>query len=152
MDWYVKAFIKSALLWLGAGVLLGFAMTVRPELVAYRTAHLHMNLLGFVGGMIFGVGYHVLPRFVGHPLHSARLAGVHVVIGNLGLALLAAGFAWRVTAGFAVQWMLMLGGGLAAAGALSFAYNIWRTLDGRSVTRAIEEATQRRGLAVREHE
>ena len=148
MDWYVRAFIKSALAWLSLGVLLGVTMTLRPELVLYRTSHLHMNLLGFVGGMIFGVGYHVLPRFVGHPLHSPKLATIHWWLANTGLALLAGGFAWRVTAGLSAQWMIIAGGALAATGALCFAFNIWRTLDGRLTTRTIEYATARKGLNV----
>jgi len=148
METYTTAFIKSALIWLALGVLLGVTMTVRPELVLYRTAHLHMNLLGFVGGMIFGVGYHVLPRFVGHPLHSAALARAHVWAGNVGLALLAGGFAWRVTDPVPAQRVIVAGGALAAAGALMFVYNIWRTLDGRATTRTIEHATARRGLRV----
>ena len=148
MDFPTRAFIKSALVWLALGVLLGVTMTIRPQLVLYRTAHLHMNLLGFVGGMIFGVGYHVLPRFVGHPLHSTRLALAHWWIGNLGLALLAGGFAWRVTDPAPAQWMIMIGGALAATGALFFVYNIWRTLDGRPSTRTIEYATSRKGLNV----
>ena len=148
MDFPTKAFIKSALVWLALGVLLGVTMTLRPELVLYRTAHLHMNLLGFVGGMIFGVGYHVLPRFVGHPLHSTRLAVAHWWVGNAGLALLAGGFAWRVSAGASAQWMIITGGALAALGALFFVFNIWRTIDGRASTRTIEYATARKGLNV----
>jgi cbb3-type cytochrome oxidase subunit 1 len=53
------------------------AMAVHPAWAVYRTAHLHMNLLGFVAMMIFGVAYHVIPRFTGHSLHSRRLAAVH---------------------------------------------------------------------------
>ena len=148
MDWFVKAFMKSALAWLAAGVTLGVAMTIRPELVVYRTAHLHMNLLGFVAGMIFGVGYHVIPRFVGHPLHAPRLAAAHWWLANIGLALLAGGFILRVWDASRGQLFVIAGGTAAAAGAYCFAYNIWRTLDGRSAARAVEVAAARRGLPV----
>ena len=66
MDWFAKAFIKAALVWLGLGVTLGVVMAVSPAAAVYRTAHLHMNLLGFVSMMIYGVAYHVIPRFTGN--------------------------------------------------------------------------------------
>jgi cbb3-type cytochrome oxidase subunit 1 len=77
MDWSVKAFVKASLAWLALGVTLGVAMAARPGWAVYRPAHLHMTLLGFVAMMIYGVAHHVIPRFVGHPLHSRRLAGWH---------------------------------------------------------------------------
>ena len=74
MDWFVRAFLKSSLVWLGLGVTLGVGMAGHPAWLVYRPAHLHMTLLGFVAMMIFGVAYHVIPRFTGHPLHGRRLA------------------------------------------------------------------------------
>ena len=44
---------------------------------AYYPAHVHMNMLGFVTMMIYGVAYHVIPRFIGKPLHARRLAAWH---------------------------------------------------------------------------
>ena len=93
MEWFVKAFLKASLAWLGAGVALGLAMAVHPLWTVYRAVHLHMNLLGFVAMMIFGVAYHVIPRFTGHPLYSRRLAMVHWWTANFGLALFSIGLA-----------------------------------------------------------
>ena len=56
MDRTVVLFLKAGLGWLVAGVTLGVGMALAPSLTAYRTAHIHMLLLGFVTGMIFGVG------------------------------------------------------------------------------------------------
>src|SRR6476620_5609857 len=97
MDWFVRAFLKASLLWLGLGVTLGVAMAAHPAWSVYRTAHLHMNMLGFVTMMIYGVAYHVIPRFSGHALHSRRTAVVHVWLANAGLAGMVAGFAVRAT-------------------------------------------------------
>jgi len=72
VDWFVKRFLQAALVWLGLGVTLGVAMSVYPFFVIYRPAHMHMNLLGFVAMMIFGVGYHVIPRFFGQKLKYRR--------------------------------------------------------------------------------
>ena len=68
MDLTVILFLKASLAWLVAGVTLGVGMALAPSLTTYRAAHIHMLLLGFVTGMIFGVGYHVFPRFAGRTL------------------------------------------------------------------------------------
>ena len=66
----------------------GVWMALASDALIYRPAHVHANLLGFVSMMIFGVAYHVLPRFVGHPLHNRRMAVVHWWVANIGLAVL----------------------------------------------------------------
>jgi cbb3-type cytochrome oxidase subunit 1 len=141
MDWFVKAFLKASLAWLALGVTLGVSMAVHPPALAWRTAHIHMNLLGFVTMMIFGVAYHVIPRFTGHPLAMRRLAGAHWWMSNVGLALLAAGFGLRGmgVAGFAP--LLGAGAVLSALGAYAFVLNIWRTIDGPAKLKQVEQAT-----------
>ena len=135
MDWFVKAFLKSSVGWLAAGVTLGISMAVRPTLAVYRTAHMHMMLLGFVAMMIFGVAYHVIPRFAGHPLHSPRAAGIHWWMSNIGLALMALGFAGRVNGAQWAPLSLGVGGLCAGSSAYVFVYLIWRTIDGRVAPR-----------------
>jgi len=124
--------LKASLSWLGAGVSLGIAMAVHPAWAVYRAAHLHMNLLGFVAMMIFGVAYHVIPRFSGHPLHSPRLATIHWWLANSGLALFAAGFVMlpHTTFGTPARVVVAVGGTLSAAASYAFVYNLWRTIDG----------------------
>jgi len=159
MEWFVRAFLKSSLAWLGAGVTLGLAMAAWPALAVYRAVHLHFNLLGFVAMMIFGVGYHLLPRLAGHALYRPRLAGAHWVLANVGLALLGAGFALLPLGHPGAAIVLRAAGGLcSAAGAYLFIYNIWRTLDAGRVLLARLEAERadrpaaaspaRRGLPV----
>jgi len=132
MDWFVKGFLKASLAWLGAGVSLGVAMAVRPAWTVYRTAHLHMNLLGFVAMMIFGVAYHVIPRFSGHPLHSRRLAAIHWWLANSGLAVFVAGFVMlpHTAFGTLARVVVAAGGILSAGASYAFVYNLWRTIDG----------------------
>lgn len=129
MDVYVRNFIRASLFWLGTGVCLGVWMAVASDALIYRPAHVHANLLGFVSMMIFGVAYHVIPRFSGAPLRSPGLALAHFWIANTGLALLVAGWLSR-------PWMPSIGttslgvGAIASAtGAFLFIGNIWRTLD-----------------------
>ncbi len=135
MEWFVKAFIKASLTWFGLGVTLGMLMAVRPEWVVYRTAHFHMNFLGFITMMIFGVAYHVIPRFTGHALHSRRIAGAQFWISNVGLAVLAGGFASMARLGTRAWPFLASGGVISALGAYLFIYNLWRTVDGSKAQR-----------------
>jgi cbb3-type cytochrome oxidase subunit 1 len=145
MDWYVRAFLKASLSWLAAGVSLGVAMAAHPLWTVYRLVHVHMLLLGFVTMMIFGVAYHVIPRFAGFPIHSRRAAVLHWWISNAGLVLMATGFAVRVHDATAGTIVLASGGTLSALGAYTFVYVIWRTIDGpnalRQANRRAREAT-----------
>ena len=129
METFVRRFIRASLVWLGVGVLIGISMAFFPaQALAYRPAHVHANLLGFVSMMIFGVAYHVIPRFTGNPLHSRRLGPVHLVAANLGLALLVSGWIIRVWAFGAGEALVRAGGAVSAVGVGLFIYNIWRTL------------------------
>ena len=147
MDSFVRRFIKSSLIWLAVGVTLGLLMVLWPRAIVYRAAHMHANLLGFVSMMIFGVAYHVLPRFTGHPLHSPKLAALHVWLANVGLVLMVTGWILRAHVAF---WAPVLGAGalLVAAGAFTFVYNCWRTLDGAgAIGRAPQPVSIRRSGA-----
>jgi cytochrome c oxidase cbb3-type subunit 1 len=130
MDPFVRRFIRSSLAWLAFGVLLGCAMAIWPyRMLPYRPAHVHANLLGFVSMMIFGVAYHVIPRFTGRGLHSPRLAAAQLLVSNAGLFLMVCGFMTRVTWATAGSIMLGVGGVTSAVGALIFVFNLWRTLE-----------------------
>jgi cbb3-type cytochrome oxidase subunit 1 len=135
MEWFVRVLVKSSLAWLACGVTLGVAMAVHPQLLIYRPAHVHMNLLGFVTMMIYGVAYHVVPRFTGHPLHSRTLAGWQAWLANVGLALMVTGFALTANGVRVATIVLGVGGTTAALSAYFFVYNVWRTVDGPAAAR-----------------
>ena len=109
---------------------LGVAMAAEPAWIVYRPAHVHMNLLGFVTMMIYGVAYHVLPRFSGHPLFYRRLPALHWALANLGLATMVVGFGLRPHLGMGAIPTLAAGGVLSALGAYLFILNMWRTING----------------------
>lgn len=101
MDGYVKGFILASLGWLGLGASLGLSMAVHDALLPaggsnwtwlLLPTHTHVMLIGWVSMMIFGVGYHMIPRFSGVLVWSPRLAWWHLALANLGLAAMAAGF------------------------------------------------------------
>lgn len=136
MDWYVRAFIRASLIWFGVGILLGVSMAWWPQhALVYRPAHMHANLLGFVSMMIFGVAYHVIPRFSGSPLWNPSLALGHFWLANVGLAGMVGGWMLRVTPGWVGPVLLRTGAGIGALGAFLFIYNIWRTLGGAHLRR-----------------
>ena len=76
-------FLKVGMAYFILGALLGtlLAVPVTRDLlykapgVQWRLAHTHLNLAGFVIMTIFGIAYHILPRFAGKPLHSESWAG-----------------------------------------------------------------------------
>ncbi len=130
MEPFVRRFVRSSLAWFVVGGLLGIFLALAPmQAPLVRPAHVHANLLGFVSMMIFGVAYHVLPRFTGVPLHSRRLPGVHLWLANVGLAALVVGWAARIASATAGQILVGGGAALSAVGGLLFVYNLWRTLD-----------------------
>jgi len=132
MDWFVRLFLKSALVSLGLGVIMGTWMAIAPQAIIYRPAHVHLNLLGFVSMVIFGVAYHVIPRFTGHPLHNPRLAGIHWWCATSGLAILIVGFFVAPHRPAPAGVLLGVGAVIAGTGSFLFIYNLWRTIDGRA--------------------
>lgn len=129
MEWFIKAFIRSSLVWFAAGIVLGVAIAMHPPWIVYRPAHAHMNVVGFLTMLVFGVGYQLLPRLFGHPLHSQRLAIAHLFCANLGLAALVLGFLIQPSTGAGARWVTATGGVLYALGAMLWVYNLWRTFD-----------------------
>jgi len=125
---FVRNFIRASLVWLGVGVSIGLWMALDPAAVIYRPAHMHANLLGFVSMMIFGVAYHVIPRFSGAQLRSRRAASAHLVVSNAGLMAMVGAWLLRgAVPGFTMP-VLAVGGILSAAGAFLFIGNVWLTL------------------------
>ena len=128
MEPFVRRFVRASLAWLALGITLGLAMAAHPAWIIYRPAHVHMNLVGFVSMMIFGVAYHVMPRFSGHQLASRTLPESHWWISNAGLAGMVIGFLLQPHASRHGMACLVIGGVLETVGAYLFVYNIWRTV------------------------
>jgi cbb3-type cytochrome oxidase subunit 1 len=115
-------------------------MAVFPSLTVYRVAHLHLNLLGFLTQMIYGVSLHVVPRFFGQPIVYRRLAGAQFWLAQAGLLLLVPGFALRAGAATA---LIVAGAVASATAAYFFIVNLWVTINASPM-----QATRSRGRAV----
>lgn len=124
----MKAFIRASVTWLAIGVSLGVAMAVHPVWTVFKPAHLHINVVGFVAMMIFGVAYHVIPRFAASPLRNTSAAGAHWFLANIGLGVMVLGFTMRGLGMDYATIVLGIGGSMEAAGAYIFAWLIYRTL------------------------
>lgn len=125
---YVRGFIRSSLVWFALGIVLGVSMAWWPiDHIVYRPAHAHANLLGFVIMFIFGVAYHVIPRFVNHPFEYPGAARAHVWIQNAGLALLEAGWLLRPSWWGTGDALVKAGSIVSAVGVGIFIWIIWRT-------------------------
>jgi cbb3-type cytochrome oxidase subunit 1 len=135
MEWYIKAFIRASLLWFAAGILLGLGMAIEPSWIVYRPAHAHMNVVGFLTMLVFGVGYQLLPRLFGHPLYSDRLAIAHLYLANIGLLGMVAGFVWEVHSVVTGHWILVGGGAVFTLGVACWIWNLWRTFDAADARR-----------------
>jgi cbb3-type cytochrome oxidase subunit 1 len=146
MEWFIKGFIRASLLWFAAGTVLGLAMAIHPAWIGFRPAHAHMNVVGFLTMLVFGVGYQLLPRLFGHPLHSTRLGIAHLFLANGGLAFMVLGFMLQTRLGPDARWLLAGGGTLFAAGALAWVYNLWRTFNAADARARARSAAQSRTL------
>jgi len=124
-------FLKVGMACFLLGALLGTLLAVpstrdllyRAPGAQWRLAHTHLNLAGFVVMVIFGVAYHILPRFAGKPLHSEAWASAHFWIAALSTAGMVAGFIAPAAA------VLLWTGSVAQfAGVVLGVVNLWLTI------------------------
>ena len=84
MDRFVRNFIIVSIIYLGISSILGICMLWNQSLMSLKFVHSHLNMLGWVSMMIYGVGYHVLPRFSGRPLKYPKMGELQFWTANLG--------------------------------------------------------------------
>lgn len=133
MDAFARYFVVMALIYLGVGTSLGWIMTLPfadlgPITYYMIPTHVHLNLLGWVSMMIYGVVYHILPRFSGKELYSKKLAWLHFYLAQvslLGLALFF--FLNRLEPGRWKQFLALFGS-IQWISILLFVFNMLKTL------------------------
>jgi len=124
-------FLKVGMACLILGALLGtlLAVPVTRDLLSrapgaqWRLAHTHLNLSGFVLMTIFGIAYHILPRFAGKPLRSEAWAAVHFWIATFATAGMVIGFIAPAAA-----LLLWTGSVAQLAGIILGVVNLWLTI------------------------
>ena len=74
-----------SIVYLTIATVLGIFMLGNPSLMQFKFVHSHLMLLGWVSMMIYGVGYHILPKFAGRFLKSKAMGEVQFWLANIGL-------------------------------------------------------------------
>lgn len=128
-DKMATLFTGVSIIYLVIGCPLGVLFLLRPDLIPYlRPVHAHINLIGFVSVMIFGVSYHMFPRFAAKPLYSVRMGNIQFWLANIGLIGMA--LCWWVFDRDSITSRagLLAFGMIEAMAAAFYVYNCWKTL------------------------
>ena len=113
--------IKFAFVYLALGIALGVTFAFDRAMGAtLRPLHAELNLWGWVTLLIYGMGYHMLPRFAGRPLRSPRAATVQSWLAIGGVALACIGWLGISIALPAARALLIAGGILQVTAAAIF--------------------------------
>lgn len=125
-------FTSISIVYLLIGCPLGVMFLFLPHYIPYlRPVHAHINLIGFVSIMIFGVSYHMFPRFTGSPIYSVPIGRLQFYLANLGLIGMALSW-WVFERESNVQHIgLLTFGAVEAVAAVLYIYNSWKTLNQR---------------------
>src|SRR3972149_6813713 len=92
-------FIRLAIIYFVLAIILGLHMSVAGPVYPWMPIHTHFNLLGWISMMIYGVAYHILPRFRGKQLFSDKLAFWQLWLANIGVVGMALGWYMRSESG-----------------------------------------------------
>jgi len=129
MDKFVKGFIVMSVVYLGVSTIMGILMLAHQDLLALKFVHSHLNMLGWVSMMIYGVGYHILPRFMGRPLYSNKIGEAQFWLANISLVGLLLFYVLNTYSPSGTSRMLMvLFGSVQAVSIFLFFYNMLMTL------------------------
>ncbi len=129
MDRFVKGFIIMSIVYLGVAAILGIIMLDNHTVLALKFVHSHLNMLGWVSMMIYGVGYHILPRFMGRPLYSNRIGEAQFYLANISLVAMLIFYALNVyMPGGTYRMLTVLSGAVQALAIFLFFFNMLMTL------------------------
>ncbi len=129
MDRFVKGFIVMSVIYLGLSSLLGIIMIWNQSTLSLKFVHSHLNMLGWVSMMIYGVGYHILPRFMGRPLYSNKIGEAQFYLANISLVGML--FFYTLNAydpGSIYRMLTVLFGAVQAVAIFMFFFNMLMTL------------------------
>ncbi|MEW6107920.1 MAG: cbb3-type cytochrome c oxidase subunit I [Nitrospirota bacterium] len=129
MDRFVKNFIVISIVYLGISSFLGVAMLWNQSLLTLKFVHSHLNMLGWVSMMIYGVGYHILPRFSGKPLKYPKMGVLQFWAANIGLVGMLSFYSLNVfNPGNTYNSLTVIFGALEVFSIILFLYNMLVTL------------------------
>jgi cytochrome c oxidase cbb3-type subunit I/II len=154
----VLKFFAAAITFYGMATFEGPLMSIKSvnalsHYTDWTVGHVHAGALGWVGMLVFGMIYWLVPRLWGRPLYHVGLANVHFWTGMVGIlfyilsmwiAGITQGLMWKeftadgvlaypnfvetVTKLKPMYWGRAIGGMLFLAGMVLLAYNVVRTM------------------------
>jgi cbb3-type cytochrome oxidase subunit 1 len=98
---------------------LGMVMGAQSDFT-YAPVHAHLNLLGFVAIMLYGLTYKACPNMA-----NGRLASIHFYMVNLGVILMIPSLALLMDKNTIALPALLAGEILTIASLLIFFVNLW---------------------------
>lgn len=129
MDKFVRRFIIMSIVYLGVAAVVGIVMLGSEKAMALKFVHSHLNMLGWVSMMIYGVGYHILPRFMGRQLYSTKIGEMQFWLANVGLVVMLVFYTLNLyNPSNALVAVTVAAGVLELASIFLFFYNMLRTL------------------------
>ncbi len=129
MDKFVKGFIVMSVVYLGIAAVMGIVMLANQNVMALKFVHSHLNMLGWVSMMIYGVGYHILPRFMGRTLYSNRIGEAQFYLANISLVAMLLFYALNVyDPSDLYRTVTVVSGAVQALAIFLFLYNMLMTL------------------------
>jgi cbb3-type cytochrome oxidase subunit 1 len=120
-----------SVIYFALGAFMGISMVLWPEEAGYyTTVHVHFNLLGFMSMMIYGVGYHILPKFSGRQIYSPLLVRVQFWVANAGMFGMAAAWSFIMRDSYLPLFnpLLVISAFLSLAAVILFSVNILKTI------------------------
>ncbi len=120
------AFIKAAMVYFIIAMLIGIHMSTTGAVYPSMPVHVHFNLLGWMSMMVYGVAYHILPRFSGRPLWNEKLSVWHFWLANIGLIGMALG--WSLIGGPGGGAVLYIFSLVEGVSIILFATNMFKTV------------------------
>ncbi len=129
MDRFARWFIIMSIVYLGIASVLGIAMLGSDKAMALKFVHSHLMMLGWVSMMIYGVGYHILPRFMGRPVYSKTIGDLQFWLANAGLVAMLFFYTLNVySPSTASVGLSIAAGAIELVSVLLFFYNMLMTL------------------------
>jgi cbb3-type cytochrome oxidase subunit 1 len=130
-----RLFIKTSLVYLALGAILGVLITIGP---GYSFMHSHFALIGWVSFMLFGLAYESIPRYTSRALYSKKLGIIQFWLANIGLIGLSLSYPFMRMYDMKGKdysdalTAVMIFGLIEAISCFIFIYNIWKSMGNSS--------------------
>jgi heme/copper-type cytochrome/quinol oxidase subunit 1 len=130
MEPVIVWYLRMSVVYFVVGAFIGFSILLWPDKSGYYIpVHVHVNLLGFMSMMIYGVGYHILPKFSGRYIYSPRIMKIQFWLSNAGLVGMSVSWPFVIRGDAALaETMLMVSALVSMISVVLFAFNILKTI------------------------